>query len=366
MPIKLSSSDLDAAARVMSELLSPLGGGSVDAWRANVNRQLIALLGADSAGFILPVPDAPPVYSEEHDPAALARYPDLAPPPRSNGQPIFERAVELGVSTLRQVWGDDLPMYLRTAYHNDYAAANRAYDSLTAVLGVQENGVHGMAGVQLWHSSPHGKQFGERELALLRLLLPALRTGIEMQLRWHRHRSELPAVLDHLSHPTLLYDPTTGVLHQTPALSRALAEDPHGNDVFESLLAVAREVGLQQLAPCMTHSGLNCRREVSTAYAGYEISGSLFPESASACGFLVMVALRRITPVLRDEDDLRRTYRLTRAEIRVLPHLLSAKSSEEIARDLYLSRHTVRRHTESILSKLDVSSRVELGAKLFR
>jgi DNA-binding NarL/FixJ family response regulator len=56
--------------------------------------------------------------------------------------------------------------------------------------------------------------------------------------------------------------------------------------------------------------------------------------------------------------------RLTPAEREVLGHVLEGLTDAEIARRRTVSRRTVSKQVESILEKLDVASRAELGAKL--
>jgi DNA-binding NarL/FixJ family response regulator len=55
---------------------------------------------------------------------------------------------------------------------------------------------------------------------------------------------------------------------------------------------------------------------------------------------------------------------LTRREAEVAELLSQGRSNQAIARALNISEHTARHHTQRILSKLEVHSRGEAGAKL--
>jgi DNA-binding CsgD family transcriptional regulator len=359
--------DLKRAADIMRVLVDPLAAPDIDQWRSTVNRMLIPLLDADSAGFLLPVSGRLAVYSDEHDPAELAKYPDLAPPPLSTGKPIFVRCVELGVSTLDEVWGDDMHINLNSAYFNDYVAPNRAHDALTAVIPLPRLGPHGMAGVQLWHERMEGRTFGARETALLRMILPALRIGVEACVRWDRHRTDLLSMLDHLGQRLLVCDVSGRVLHATPALLAAIEEDGEGHRLMRELHAVAAELGgLAASAPVEQGQPSFGGRSLATAHARYAVTGALYRSPIPSSPLLVLVTVERTTPVLRSAAELRDRYGLTRAEIRVAALLVSSLTSTEIAQQLNLSPHTVRRHTESILLKARVGSRAALATKLLR
>jgi DNA-binding NarL/FixJ family response regulator len=75
-------------------------------------------------------------------------------------------------------------------------------------------------------------------------------------------------------------------------------------------------------------------------------------------------------PVTQEPDgqgelqDLRTRFGLTRREVQVAKLLALGRSNQAIARELKISSHTARHHTQRILSKLEVHSRAEAGAKL--
>jgi DNA-binding NarL/FixJ family response regulator len=54
---------------------------------------------------------------------------------------------------------------------------------------------------------------------------------------------------------------------------------------------------------------------------------------------------------------------LTPREAEVLGHIASGKTNRQIARELHLSRSTVKRHLEHILPKLGVSDRTQAAVK---
>jgi DNA-binding NarL/FixJ family response regulator len=71
-------------------------------------------------------------------------------------------------------------------------------------------------------------------------------------------------------------------------------------------------------------------------------------------------ALRRLRH-RRDQDASaeNRLSRLTPRELEILQHMATGKPSERIARDLGMSPHTLRTHTQNIITKLGVHSKLE-------
>jgi DNA-binding CsgD family transcriptional regulator len=71
------------------------------------------------------------------------------------------------------------------------------------------------------------------------------------------------------------------------------------------------------------------------------------------------------SPVPKGRDEqLMEKFGLTRREAQVARLLSQGRSNERIARELRISEHTARHHTQRILAKLAVHSRGEAGAKI--
>lgn len=72
------------------------------------------------------------------------------------------------------------------------------------------------------------------------------------------------------------------------------------------------------------------------------------------------------TPTPEVRDATLKADQLTAREREVLHHLAQGLTSDAIASDLKVSRHTVRTHVQNILTKLQVSSRLEAAAFAIR
>jgi DNA-binding CsgD family transcriptional regulator len=364
MSFCLSAEDLEHLTDATRILLSPLDFSTVDEWRSAVTRQLKQLLGADSAGFLLPVTEGIALYSEEHDPVALSKYPELTPPALSDGTPIWARSIELGVTTLREGYGADYDAYLRTPYHNEFAAPNGAFDTLGAWCSLGGADPTSAASLQFWHSHPARRSFGDRELRLLKHLLPAFRAGVQAQLAWRHYAADLLNTLDSLEEPALVGDLSGGVVHQTPALTALLQTDPDGEQLWAAMLDLLAEVrSLARPSAGRSRPPVVLRPAV-TCTGQYRVRACLYGESLAGNGTLVVIALECLSPRTPSPEALRAEYGLTPAEVRVALLLARGKSNVEIAQELFISPHTSKRHTEHVLQKLGARSRAEVGSKI--
>jgi DNA-binding CsgD family transcriptional regulator len=364
MSVSLSAQDFDHLTEATRLLLSPLEFPTVDQWRSAVNHQLKVLLNADSAGFLLPVTEGIALYSEQHDPAALMKYPEWTPPGLSDGTPIWARSIELGVSTLREGYGADYESYLKTAYHNEFAAPNQAFDTLAACCLVGGADLSSAASLQVWHSHPTRHCFGDRELALLRHLLPAFRAGVLAQLSWGTYSADLLNTLDSLHQPSLVGDVLGRVVHQTPALGALLEAEPDRDQLRSAILGLLADAGgLADPRAPSNHVPVLLRSSTTRANR-YRLRACLYGESQGVCCPLVIVALECLSPQTLSPDELQARYHLTTAEVRVALLLARGKSNVEIAQELFISPHTSKRHTEHVLQKLGARSRAEVGSKI--
>lgn len=78
----------------------------------------------------------------------------------------------------------------------------------------------------------------------------------------------------------------------------------------------------------------------------------------------VYAAMRRVALASVPTDLLQDRYQLTRRETEVARLLAMGKSNADIARQLSISEHTCRRHTEQVLAKLGVRSRAAVAPLL--
>jgi DNA-binding CsgD family transcriptional regulator len=366
MSITLSSMDLEKLAHAAQLLLSPLDHLTVDGWRSAVNGHLRELLCADSAGFLLPVDSGLAMYSDEHEPKALAVFPEVEPPRLVDGRSAWDESVHLGVTTVKKVYGSAYELYLRSAYYNEYAAVNGAHDTIAATIALGSVTASAAASLHFWHARLGGRVFGEREMSLLRLLFPAFRAGVETQVRCGQQRIDLLRNLDALGQAAIVFDHAGGILHQTPALTALLARDSESSVLCAELRVAMNAVRGVALTPTRAPVAVcPCARTVRTAEARYTVRALLYGGPPSGSSAYILVVLERLSPARRTDAELRERFGLTKAEIRVAVLLAEGWSNIELAKKLYVTGHTARRHTERILQKMGIHSRAQVAAWIY-
>ena len=63
-------------------------------------------------------------------------------------------------------------------------------------------------------------------------------------------------------------------------------------------------------------------------------------------------------------QEMAERFGLTQAESRVARQIARGRSNREIARDLLISEHTARRHTERVMGKVGAATRAAVGARI--
>jgi DNA-binding CsgD family transcriptional regulator len=184
----------------------------------------------------------------------------------------------------------------------------------------------------------------------------------------NRMRTEVPGllirVLDCLDDALVLIDGAGRILHENRALNRVLPGGAEAERVRRRIRAFAlaaiplcggsTEPGASDADRCDVLVVRGSRFRLRARYLG---AG---PAAGASC---TLVCLQRLeTHEAGAVEDLARRFGLTSQEVRVATLLARRRSNGEIARELGVSPHTARHHTESILSKLGVHSRIQVAA----
>ena len=368
MSLHLNRADLEALTEATRTLVSPLTHPSVEAWRTAVHDATRMLFHADQTMTIM-AGGGPLVASEDVDPSVLRSLRTWFDPITPEGHlamadPVVNEWNDRRRNAGLQVFTRDLinrvidDRVLTSPYVNEALLPNR----IQFWQGLYGKGVAGSEAI-LWvsYDRPESKRFGDGTVDVLSLLVPAFHAGLDALARVDTARS----VLDDVADPLVVFDLSGREIHRSPSLS-ALLTPEGGALVLARARTLAREVGAG--LPVRGGTGSDVPPTVAHLTAGdrdYELRVTLLPAGLLATDIAVGVLVTPLTaPTLPDRSSLRARFGLTSREAEVALHLATGASRNRIARDLGISPHTVRAHSEKVFTKLGVSSRSAVAATL--
>lgn len=364
MSLHLNGADLSALAETTRVLVSPLAHASVEDWRTAMHDATRNLFRADQTMTIMGG-GGPLVASEDVDSSVLRSLRTWFEPISPEGHLVMSDAVVNEWNDRRRSSG----LYVFTRDLIDRVIENRVLDSPYVNEALFPNGIHfwqglygkGVEGSEaiLWvsYDRPESKRFGEGTVDVLSLLVPAFHAGLDALARIGTARS----ALDDVAHPMIVFDLSGREIHRSPALASVLTEEATA-PVVARARALARDFAVSRTGsggPPGTVTGLEVGgRE-------YLLRLALLPDGLLAADPCVAVLVSARTPMaLPDKAVLQALHGLTPREAEVALHLATGASRDRIARELGLSPHTVRAHTEKVFMKLGVSSRSAVAATL--
>lgn len=357
---------LEAASRA---LLRPLATSAPEHWLLDAGPLVRDLLGGDRALFVAPGRFSGLFSDEAPDVAALCNTHIAAA--TAEGMAFTDPVVDTWHDLRRQT-GQEAFSWDTNARMVE-AVGHRILDGPIVADGLVDRGYRDFAGLikttplgdaMVWVlSRTHGGFRFADPAAVLQVLVPAFRAGLDALTRLSAHRAALDAVAE----PLAAYSVDGRLLFRNTALTRVLADDPERQAVEAALGQIAG--GLRRLAFPLRHEGAvgppPLEREVRTARARYALRAALAPAGTFATdeAALVSVAIAR-APAPPDPDALRDRFGLTRREAEVAVLLAAGLPNEAIADRLFIAPGTARRHTEGVFAKLGVGSRAAAAARV--
>lgn len=371
MSLTLSDQTLHRIETAGTTLATPLDHAVQDDWFAAVTEQTAALLEADVATVQI-ISDSEPAYFSRGFPlTALTDYADRVRRlpeelQREYDFSYFRRMAAAGVWSRESLHGPKLPQYFRSAYFHEFVVPLKGYDAVgTTVAWACDKPEEGSASLLFHHSNPSGPSFGNRGTGILRLLLPFFRAGIEIYRSLGRKRQHLAEAIESLPSGVRVYDHRARTIAQNRALDELLSSESPSvkrclTEAMDALTlrftAVGRSNDVHERVArgpsiCV---GKKYRLQVTP------LGETLLPTGRPG----VLVTVDPAPRPSRSAAELRSRFGLTPREVEVAELLAQRLTNAEIARRLFISPYTVRRHTERILAKLRIDSRRDVAALL--
>ena len=347
---------MDRFEKTVNLLLSPLDGES-HAWRQEVTRALRGFMDAERAVMMLWQGGPPAVYSDALPPEVVREYLDHFMP-LDHGMARRD-ALRLTLWSRSLLW--DRGALLRSAYFHEFALRHDLQDSVGLSLDLEGTPTH-VRVTLLYGGAPLPPDGAETMLRRLGLIVPVLRTGLGIHLRYERWLGAIPSMLDRVGECLILYSLAGHELHRNPTMRRALEQEPDRARILEATAAVAQAVIAHARSDGRTPgSSLGAprasRQVIETGTARYRLRGCLVGPDTLDAESAVLVSVDRLNPEPPTPDALRDRFGLTARESQVACLLLQRLTNDEIAGALGISSHTAQHHTESVLTKVRVNSR---------
>jgi DNA-binding CsgD family transcriptional regulator len=343
--------------QTVSLLLSPAERPS-NAWRSDVVRSLREYMDADRALLLVWHRSEPCYYSDGLPGKVIAEYlADFAPLDHGMAR---RDALGLTLWSRARLW--DREDLVRSAYYQDFAVRHDIMDSIGVSLDIEGNGAHVRAAM-LYAGTPLSPCRVDTMLLRLDLLLPVLRTGLHMHLRYEPWIGALLPMLDRIGERLMLFSFGGRELHRNLSMQRTLEHDPDRERILAAAQSVARTVIAQvQAAGRETARRLGgdgyTHQEIAITVGRYRLHGCVVGPDAPDGGTAgVLVSVDLLAPEQQEAAALRERFKLTVREVQVATLLAQRMTNEEIADALGISTHTARHHTESVLLKTGVNSR---------
>lgn len=373
MALVFSSADQAQLAATQEALLSPLASPTREDWYRRITPELRRLFRGDTTLIVSQVGGVARHFSADSPnlAAQLTARSDF----RRGEFHIHDPAVDEGLVEQRRrsmaVFTSTLldrllggGHYQRSAFYNDICVPNGA----RATLGLRVTGPEGETLLGINCERPALDLLSEDTLALLTLVLPAFRAGLEILNRLELSRATLATTLDTLADGMLIFSLAEGrELYRNRALLAMLADEPERDALEQRTLRLARGVRvLLGSAARPTPPSPPVIDEVTTTRAHYLLRVSYLAPGSFSRGGAVLVAVQAPAPTLPDGATLRARFRLTQRETEIALGLARGATDAELARTLGISPHTVRHHAERVFDKLGVHSRKALALHLVR
>lgn len=351
----ISPSTLDRTESALRALVSPLGHPSIESWFASASVPIKELFAADHISLLSSDASASLLYSDL-EPSARTAYAEAYGAQDQFLGHMIHSGMEVGhpwMVTPREE-------LIRTEFYNDFLLPH----SLGSALAIMSRGRG-----STWHAVSIAfrrhvdESVLEQDLALLRLLAPALRAGLDVWGTFGSYLGVLSGELDGVGVGCLVSDLAGRPLHTNTALQRMMAAEPDRAALQAAVEGVARTLGAVASGALDAATAIR-DQGVHTPRARYRLHGSMVEEGILGPAPLLLVTVENRTLTPMTDEELRERYGLTRREIVVARLVAEGLTNPQIARRLWISPYTARNHVERLLQKLEVGSRAGVGARL--
>lgn len=191
---------------------------------------------------------------------------------------------------------------------------------------------------------------------LLDLMLPAFEGNVRFRQRLSDIHSNWIIRIDQGAEALVVFSADGEEYHRNATLRRLLSTEPCADSLVEALRAFADQLRAL-LSPQSDKIVATCHN-ITLGSLSYSLRGHIDRLLFSVP--MLIISVER-TSVLPSPASLHAAFNLTPREVEVTQLLVQGFTDREVADKLVISVHTARRHSESILRKIGISSRVGIA-----
>jgi DNA-binding CsgD family transcriptional regulator len=231
---------------------------SLTDWRLAAHRAVRLLVDGDMAMSYMGAHPFEAVISEEAP--RVSEFPSRAAPMVSRFN-VFERSERLAVWSRSTLWRGHMREFMRSSYYQDFARPLHSIDGVG--LSVNLQGIH--ASLQIHRDSKRTAILTDREVGLLRLVLPAFEAAISIATSYFSPGRSMglgpsPGPKERLLPGTAIRH-CPQLTHRELEVARLLAARRSNYEIAE-LLHVSRATAKRHTENILLKLGLQSRREV--------------------------------------------------------------------------------------------------------
>lgn len=361
MSLSLSARELDELRSTLDTLHSPLRYDSPEAWLDAAMGRVRRLLKADNVHSYVPGLGWRSDIEESARESYFQHYHEYDIAPR------LAREQGVPVSTYEYLVGRET--FLQGPFYNEWVKPNRLELShgMSVFVDSPAPSPPSFPYMAVSHRSRSRDRLVDRGTSLLWVLLPAFRAGVRAHLDTKTRRDRLARLFDRMDQQVAVCSKYGRILRINSALKQLLGEEPQRAKLEQAISRAAASVTALsgvEAEPGGSSDG-HGQYQVATLKGEYRVWASRLGRQLLHPGS-TLVSVEPLFRRLLPEEMLKEQFKLTDREIEVAVLLGEDLTNAEIAHRLGISPHTARHHTESVMRKVNVSSRTAVWRRIAR
>lgn len=362
MSLSLDSEEIRALSHASTTLLTPFSHATAEAWQRAACDAVQRAVGADAAALAITERGKTSFGGEPETVTALEQ---ILPLPQwvKKGIRVSPHHCQFTVVNWTELYDESIVR--SSAFYNDVVRPIR----LLAPITMMEEVIRGQLPVALMVYFRDERQAAAQthlRKEKLRLLFPAFSAGVKACVSLARSGQAAVALAEVAIEGIVVYDMNGRLVYENAATTKLLVPDGHRDRVRREMTAMAANLVARLAERPFAPLEHRFSTTIETCSCSYNVSAVLIEDGWGwgCAGPTVVLMMAAIHPLAMQSGELKARYRLSNREIETSQLIRRGYSSKQIASLLGISVHTARRHAESVIAKLGVHSRGEVGAKL--